>query len=103
MIGFLKQTSIICIAALVTTGCLVHESWADGQGLQEEKPNILLIVADDMGYSDAGCYGGEIDTPSIDRLAEEGVRFTDFFVNPMCVVTRTSLLSGHEHSQSNNY
>ena len=66
-------------------------------------PNILLIVADDMGYSDLGCYGGEIDTPSIDQLASQGVRFTDFFVNPMCVVTRTSLLSGHEHSQSNNY
>lgn len=76
---------------------------ADDSNNINDQPNILLIVADDMGYSDAACYGGEIDTPSIDRLANEGVRFTDFFVNPMCVVTRTSLLSGHEHSQSNNY
>ncbi len=67
------------------------------------RPNILLLVADDMGYSDPGCFGGEMDTPSIDRLAKTGVRFTDFFVNPMCVVTRTSLLSGHEHSQSHQY
>jgi arylsulfatase len=69
----------------------------------QSQPNILLIVADDMGYSDIGCFGGEIDTPTIDRLASEGVRFTNFFVNPMCVVTRTSLLTGHEHSQSNHY
>ncbi len=73
------------------------------QAESPKQPNILLIVADDMGYSDLGCFGGEIDTPSIDRLANEGVRFTNFYVNPMCVVTRTSLLTGHEHSQSNDY
>ncbi|MEI8206016.1 MAG: sulfatase-like hydrolase/transferase [Kiritimatiellales bacterium] len=66
-------------------------------------PNILLIVADDLGYSDLGCYGGEIDTPSLDRLAKEGVRFSNYHVNPMCVVTRTSLMTGHTHSQSDNY
>jgi len=65
--------------------------------------NILLIVADDLGYSDLGCYGGEIDTPGLDKLASEGVRFTEFHVNPMCVVTRTSLMTGHTHSQSDNY
>lgn len=68
-----------------------------------ERPNILLIVADDLGYSDLGCYGGEIDTPQIDRLADQGVRFTQYHVNPMCVVTRTSLMTGHTHSQSDNY
>lgn len=68
-----------------------------------ERPNILLIVADDLGYSDLGCYGGEIDTPQIDRLAEQGVRFSQYHVNPMCVVTRTSLMTGHTHSQSDNY
>jgi arylsulfatase len=69
----------------------------------KEQPNILLIVADDLGWSDLGCYGGEIDTPNVDRLAEQGVRFTEYQVNPMCVVTRTSLMSGHTHSQSDNY
>ncbi|QEG02421.1 Arylsulfatase [Stieleria maiorica] len=68
-----------------------------------ERPNILLIVADDVGFSDLGCYGGEIDTPNLDRLAAEGIRFSEFHVNPMCVVTRTSLMTGHEHSQSDNY
>jgi len=67
------------------------------------KPNILLIIADDLGYSDIACFGGEIDTPSIDRLAGEGIRFTEYHVNPMCTVTRTSLFTGHTHSQSNNY
>jgi arylsulfatase len=68
-----------------------------------ELPNILLIVVDDMGWSDPGCFGGEIDTPHLDRLAEQGVRFTEYHVNPMCVVTRTSLMTGHTHSQSHEY
>jgi arylsulfatase len=68
-----------------------------------ERPNILLIVADDMGYSDLGCYGGELDTRNLDQLASEGLRFTGYQVNPMCVVTRTSLISGHTHSQSDDY
>lgn len=74
--------------------------FADAEG---PHPNILLIVADDLGYSDLGCYGGEIDTPALDQLAQEGLRFTEFHVNPMCVVTRTSLLTGHTHYQSDNY
>ncbi len=67
------------------------------------RPNIVLIVADDVGFSDLGCYGGEIDTPNLDRLASEGIRCSEFHVNPMCVVTRTSLMTGHEHSQSDHY
>ena len=69
----------------------------------DSKPNILLIVADDLGYSDLGCYGGEIETPNLDRLAAEGIRCSQFHVNPMCVVTRTSLMTGHTHSQSDQY
>lgn len=67
------------------------------------QPNILLIVADDLGYSDLGCFGGELDTPALDRLAARGARFTNALVNPMCVVTRTSLLTGQTHTQSDNY
>lgn len=59
-----------------------------------KKPNIVLIMADDMGYSDIGCYGGEIQTPNIDRLANEGLRFTQFYNNAICVPTRASLLTG---------
>ena len=45
-----------------------------------ERPNILHIIADDMGYSDIGCYGSEIETPNLDALAERGVRFTNYYV-----------------------
>ena len=57
-------------------------------------PNIVLIMADDMGYSDVGCYGGEIKTPNIDRLAEEGVRFKEFYNCAVCGTTRASLMTG---------
>ncbi len=59
-----------------------------------EKPNILLIMVDDMGWSDLGCYGGELDTPNIDSLAKDGLRFTRFYNNAVCGATRASLLSG---------
>jgi arylsulfatase len=58
------------------------------------KPNILLIMADDMGYSDIGCYGGEVRTPNIDKLAAGGLRFRQFYNNAICVPTRASLLTG---------
>ena len=59
-----------------------------------ERPNILLIMADDLGFTDLGCYGGEIVTPNLDRLAEDGLRFTHFYNNAVCVATRASLLTG---------
>ncbi|MFH1922928.1 MAG: arylsulfatase [Planctomycetota bacterium] len=59
-----------------------------------ESPNIVLVMADDMGWSDLGCYGGEIRTPHIDRLAAGGVRFTQFYNNAICGPTRASLLTG---------
>ncbi len=74
-----------------------------GMASNTNRTNVLLIVADDLGYSDLGCYGGEIDTPNLDRLAAEGIRCSQFHVNPMCVVTRTSLMTGHTHCQSDNY
>ena len=52
------------------------------------RPNILLILADDLGYSDLGCYGGEIRTPHLDSLAEKGLRFTQFLVEPACTPSR---------------
>ena len=48
----------------------------------DPRPNILLVVADDMGWTDLGCFGSEIDTPNLDRLAESGIKFTDFTVYP---------------------
>ena len=59
-----------------------------------QRPNIILVMADDLGWSDIGCYGGEIDTPHIDSLANEGLRFTQFYNNAICGPTRASLLTG---------
>jgi len=59
-----------------------------------ERPNILLIMADDLGFSDIGCYGGEIETPNLDRLAAGGIRFTQFYNTGRCWPTRASLLTG---------
>lgn len=58
------------------------------------RPNIVVILVDDMGYSDIGCYGGEIHTPNIDKLAREGVRFTQFHNTARCCPSRASLLTG---------
>lgn len=60
----------------------------------DKRPNILLILADDMGYSDLSCYGGEINTPNIDKIAMGGIRFTNFYNAARCCPTRASLLTG---------
>ena len=59
-----------------------------------DRPNIILVMADDLGWSDIGCYGGEIATPHIDLLARDGLRFTQFYNNAICGPTRASLLTG---------
>ena len=74
--------------ALHLTGFLLAASAAD-------KPNVLLIMADDLGYSDLGCYGGEIETPNLDRLADGGLRFTQFYNTGRCWPTRAALLTGY--------
>src|SRR5262245_10088407 len=58
------------------------------------RPNIVVILSDDMGYSDLGCYGGEIATPNLDALAGGGLRFTQFYNTARCCPTRASLLTG---------
>lgn len=64
---------------------------------QEVRPNILLIVADDAGYADLGSFGGEIETPNLDALAAEGVRFTQFMTSATCSPSRSMLLSGADN------
>ena len=64
------------------------------RGQAPRRPNILLILADDLGYSDLGCFGGEIATPNLDRLASNGVRFTQFYTTARCCPSRASLLTG---------
>ena len=57
-------------------------------GADAARPNIVLVMSDDMGYSDIGCYGGEIQTPNLDRLAANGLRFTQFYNTARCCPTR---------------
>ena len=59
-----------------------------------DRPNVIIIMSDDMGYSDIGCYGGEIQTPALDQLAKDGLRFTQFYNTARCCPTRASLISG---------
>lgn len=94
----------LLLAALVLGGCGDRSGMDAGPGADAgaagaratagAPPNILLVVADDLGYSDLGAYGGEIATPNLDALAREGVVFTQFYAAPTCSPTRAMLLSG---------
>ncbi len=83
-------------------GCLLllGQCTATKQVVKQTTPNILLIIVDDLGYSDLGCYGSEIDTKNIDDLAKEGIRFTNFYASPNCSPTRAMLMSGMDHHQA---
>lgn len=78
------------LSPLCLAGCMVLQH----QLKALDRPNILLILADDMGYSDIGCYGSEIPTPNLDKLAQKGVRFAQFYNAARCCPTRASLLTG---------
>ncbi len=88
---FLASTGAGAAAGLA--GCGGGTTDKERQSAQE-RPNIILIMADDMGYSDIGCYGGGIDTPNIDRLAAGGLKYRQFYNTARCCPTRASLLTG---------
>lgn len=68
--------------------------WPPRPTAPDQAPNVVIVMVDDLGFADIGCYGSEIATPNLDRLARDGVRLTNFHVNPMCSPTRASLLTG---------
>lgn len=70
---------------------------ASAQAAPAKRPNILLIVADDLGYTDLGAYGAEISTPNLDKLASGGVKMTGFYASPFCSPTRSMLMSGSDN------
>ncbi|TWU35045.1 sulfatase-like hydrolase/transferase [Novipirellula artificiosorum] len=78
-------------AALIGIPCLTNAA---------EQPNVILILADDLGYSDLGCYGGEMDTPNINSLASGGVKFTQLYNSARCCPSRASLMTGLYPSQA---
>ena len=89
------------ILVLIVAGC-EDKPEPSGETVSGEltRPNILLIVADDLGYSDIGCLGGEIATPTLDRLAKEGLVLTNFHVLPSCSPTRSVLMSGMDNHRA---
>lgn len=80
-----KLVCFVSLLLLVLSAC---------QSKSDERPNIVLILADDMGYSDLGCYGSEIHTPNLDKLASDGVRFSSFYNNARCCPSRATILTG---------
>ncbi len=90
-----NKTTLLLIILLSVCGFFSCNNKAEQELSLPHKPNILLIVADDLGYGDIGCYGGEIETPSIDALAKNGIRFSSFHTAPMCAPTRAMLISGN--------
>ena len=87
IVGALASASVF---ALMSSPAAVSQ-------IADERPNFVIIVADDLGYSDIGSYGGEIRTPNLDRLASEGVRFTNFYVGASCSPTRSMLMTGMDN------
>ncbi|MHC5024628.1 MAG: arylsulfatase [Planctomycetota bacterium] len=76
---------------------LLPAGGASGSGQPVERPNFLLVMVDDMGWTDIGCFGSEIETPNVDALAERGVTFSDFHVSVSCSPTRSMLLTGTDN------
>ena len=77
-----------CPPTLILAGCNGEPAESGGSRVAVNRPNILLIVADDIGYSDVGVFGSEIVTPNIDAIAAEGIMFTQFHASPNCGPTR---------------
>jgi arylsulfatase len=84
----------VCISCLLTPLTAPGVAQGEPPAAAKDPPNIVLIMGDDIGYSDLGCYGSQIETPHIDRLAREGLRFTQFYNMAKCQTTRATLLSG---------
>ena len=89
---FIKAAGLTT-AAMTIPGCTADTNFFPGRQ-SATRPNIVLIMVDDMGFSDIGCYGGEINTPNLDQLAAGGIRFTQFYNAARCCPTRASLLTG---------
>lgn len=97
----LKLVFLFGIIASLFNNCKNPNQEASEQQSDAPKPNIVLILADDLGYSDIGCFGAEVNTPNLDRLAEGGMRFTQVYNTSKCFPSRASLLTGAYAHQVN--
>ena len=89
----MKQTiNLLLIVASFLSSCALNSKHEAKNS--DSRPNIIVILSDDMGYSDIGCYGGDVETPNLDALAANGLRFTQFYNGARCCPTRASLMTG---------
>ena len=93
----MKSAPAVIGCFLLALAACAPESVPQANNGADERPNILLVVADDLGWTDIGSYGGEVDTPNLDALAEAGVLFTDFHTSVSCSPTRSMLMSGNDN------
>ena len=92
----------IHLALLTIFICVLPESACADQVFK--KPNVLLLLSDDLGYQDLGCYGGPVKTPTLDRLASEGTRFNQFYSGcAVCSPSRATLMTGRHHIRTGVY
>ena len=87
---FTKGKIILYFLFLIS---IMDSSYAQKQG-KTKKPNVVLFLVDDLGFSDLGCYGSEISTPNLDRIAQQGIRFTHFYNTSRCCPSRAALQTG---------
>lgn len=93
-----NATTAVCLTTLLLLWLQVE---VVAGAAERARPNIVLIVADDLGFSDLGCYGGEIETPNLDRLAADGIQFTQFYNCAVCRLSRASLITGLHPRRAN--
>ena len=89
-----RRDFLKCVGATVAAGMLGKSALAAPVADSAARPNIMIIFADDMGFSDIGCYGGEIHTPNLNKLAANGLMFTQAYNTARCCPSRASLLTG---------
>jgi arylsulfatase A-like enzyme len=92
----MNRRAFLQTAAMAASMAATGQAWG---AQKDRRPNFLIIVADDMGYADAGCYGGEIQTPNLDHLAENGVRFSQCYSTGRCWPSRSCILTGYYAQQ----
>src|SRR4051812_487991 len=91
----MKTQSLRAIGAILLLAAGVLAAVNAHAAAEPPRPNILMVLVDDLGYADFSCYGGRVKTANVDRLAAEGIRFTHFYVNsPICSPSRTALTTG---------
>mgnify|MGYP003325876082 FL=1 len=100
--------AVITLGLLSATACyaqaVVSKRLEDASRKSNSAPNIVLLLADDLGSADIGCYGGPVKTPVLDELAAGGVKFTNFYsAAPVCSPARASLLTGRHHLRTGVY